>query len=40
MERLHRLAPSCEQQCGTTLDERTFVCIDRCHLETDRSHLP
>ena len=35
-----RIAPSCEQQCGTSLDCRTFACIDRCHIEADRTSLP
>lgn len=29
-----RIAPSCKQQCGTRLDERTFACIDCCHIVT------
>jgi hypothetical protein len=32
-------APSCDQTCGTVLDERTFSCIDRCHLESERAYL-
>lgn len=30
----------CDQACGKSLDERTFVCVDRCHREADYSHLP
>jgi hypothetical protein len=26
------IAPSCLQQCGTSTNEKTFACIDRCHL--------
>jgi hypothetical protein len=40
VEGQQRIAPTCDQQCGKRLDERTFVCIDHCHLETDRAHLP
>jgi hypothetical protein len=35
-----RIAPACDQQCGTSLDERTFGCIDRCHIEADRTSRP
>jgi hypothetical protein len=31
-------APSCDQTCGTVLDERTFFCIDRCQLDSERDY--
>lgn len=34
-----RIASFCNQQCGAVLDERTFVCIDHCYLDSDRAYL-
>jgi hypothetical protein len=35
-----RIAPACNQKCGMGIDESTFVCIDHCHIERDRTYLP
>jgi hypothetical protein len=39
-QRNRPITRACDQQCGAALDERTFVCIDRCHQEEDRTSLP
>lgn len=34
------IAPSCLQQCGTSTDEGTFACIDRCHRSGSVAEAP
>ena len=34
------IAPSCLQQCGTSTNEQTFACIDRCHLMGTHASRP
>lgn len=38
-EPVRRAAPSCAQQCGTDVDESTFLCLDRCHFDRNRAYI-
>lgn len=40
VELQRRAAPACDQRCDMRLDEGTFICIDRCHIESDRTYVP
>ena len=34
------IAPSCLQQCGTSTNEQSFTCIDRCQLMGTHASRP